>query len=121
MSFVCNRLNTHLANLRIRMPKAVSRDLALRAVPFMCLFNASQLRICVLPRVVHSHARAKRHLIRSFFFKSVSDADIRDENTVAHSDRVDEAGILICGAQQGRLICASLSRLCLLGFTLELC
>ena len=66
------------------MPKAVSRDLALRTVPFVCLFNASQLRICILPRVIHSHARAERHLV----LESVSAPDKqRDENAVGSLGR----------------------------------
>jgi hypothetical protein len=52
---------------------------------------------------------------------SVFGVNNRDENAEAHSDRVDEACILVCRAQQGSLICASLSGLCLLSFTLELC
>ena len=48
------------------MSQAVSRDLALSTVPLVRLFDAPQLRICVLPRVIHPHARAERHLVRSF-------------------------------------------------------
>src|SRR6266702_4802527 len=101
------------------MSEAVGRDLALHTVPFVRLFNAPQLRICLLSCVINSHARAKRHLLGA---SSQLSAQISKTKTpVAHSDRVGEVGILIRGARQGRLIRASLSGLCLLGFTLELC
>src|SRR6201996_958694 len=50
------------------MSQAVSRNLALSTVPLMRLFNTPQLRICVLPRMIHSHARAERHLVKSLQF-----------------------------------------------------
>ena len=45
----------------------------------------------------------------------------RDENAVAHSDRVHEACVLVRDAQKGRLIGANLSGLCLLSFMFKLC
>ncbi len=80
------------------MSEAVSRDLALSTVPFVRLFNAPQLRICVLPCVIHSHVRAKRHLL-AVSSQSVSVQIPETRTPVAHSDRVDEAGILVRGAQ----------------------
>ena len=41
-------------------------------VPFVCLFNAPQLRIRVLPCMIHSHGRAKHHLDKSFKQVSVA-------------------------------------------------
>ncbi len=78
------------------MSEAVSRDLALSTIPFVRLFNAPQLRICVLLCVIHLHARAKHHQLG---VSSQCRRKYQRENAAAHLDIIDETGILICGAQ----------------------